>query len=263
MASATIRSPQRNTCALKPGSAATPCPSRTSRWSWRGRTSARWRAGACCSSGRERCRAWPPAVWCARARTPPRAAQLESLRDELACADIVITSTGAPGLVVQRSDVEAARASRGGRPLLLIDIALPRDVDPTVRSLPGVFLYDLDDLRSVSEANRRERQRDAVAAEALVEKDVGCYLDAHRSRRAVPLLVALRERGEEIRRTEIEKARRCLGPLTPDQERALDSATAAIVNKLLHTPTVYLKEMARAGQSDQQATLVRRVLGLA
>ena len=101
------------------------------------------------------------------------------------------------------------------------------------------------------------------AAEALVDKDVGCYLDAHRSRRAVPLLVALRERGEEIRRTEIEKARRCLGPLTPDQERALDSATAAIVNKLLHTPTVYLKEMARAGQSDQQATLVRRVLGLA
>jgi len=192
-----------------------------------------------------------------------RAAGLEDLRHELTQADIVITSTGAPGLVVHRPDVEAARAARGGRPLFLIDIALPRDVDPAVRGLSGVFLYDLDDLRSVADANLRERQRDAAAAEALVASEVGAYLSAQRSRRAVPLLVALRERGEEIRRAEIEKARRRLGPLTPDQERALDAATTAIVNKLLHTPTVCLKEMARAGQSDQQATLVRRVLGLA
>ena len=191
-----------------------------------------------------------------------RAAGLEDLRDELGRADIVITSTGAPGLVVHRADVEAARAARGGRPLFLIDIALPRDVDPAVRVLSGVFLYDLDDLRTVADSNLRERQRDAAAAEALVESDVVAYLDAGRSRRAVPLLVALRERAEDIRRGEIEKARRRMGPLTPEQERALDSATAAIVNKLLHTPTVCLKEMARAGQSDQQAILVRRVLGL-
>ena len=191
-----------------------------------------------------------------------RAAGLEDLRDELGRADIVITSTGAPGLVVHRADVEAARAARGGRPLFLIDIALPRDVDPAVRVLSGVFLYDLDDLRTVADSNLRERQRDAAAAEALVESDVVAYLDAGRSRRAVPLLVALRERAEDIRRGEIEKARRRMGPLTAEQERALDSATAAIVNKLLHTPTVCLKEMARAGQSDQQAILVRRVLGL-
>ena len=191
-----------------------------------------------------------------------RAAGLEDLRDELGRADIVITSTGAPGLVVHRADVEAARAARGGRPLFLIDIALPRDVDPAVRVLSGVFLYDLDDLRTVADSNLRERQRDAAAAEALVESDVVAYLDAGRSRRAVPLLVALRERAEDIRRGEIEKARRRMGPLTAEQERALDSATAAIVNKLLHTHTVCLKEMARAGQSDQQAILVRRVLGL-
>jgi glutamyl-tRNA reductase len=192
-----------------------------------------------------------------------RAAGLEELRDELAQADIVITSTGAASLVIGRADVEAARAGRSGRPLFLIDIALPRDVDPAVRGLSGVFLYDLDDLRSVADANLRERQRDAAAAEALVESEVGAFLDAYRSRRALPLLVALRERAEEIRRAEIAKARPRLGALTPEQERALDSATAAIVNKLLHTPTVCLKEMARAGQSDEQATLVRRVLGLA
>jgi glutamyl-tRNA reductase len=192
-----------------------------------------------------------------------RAAGLEDLRGELTQADIVITSTGAPGLAVHLADVEAARAARAARPLFLIDIALPRDVDPAARGLSGVFLYDLDDLRAVADANLRERRRDAAAAEALVESEVGAFLDAHRSRRAVPLLVALRERAEQIRRSEIAKARPLLGPLTPEQERALDSATAAIVNKLLHTPTVCLKEMARAGQTEQQARLVRRVLGLA
>jgi len=192
-----------------------------------------------------------------------RAGELSELRHELARADIVITSTGAPGFVVKKADVEAARATRSGRALFLIDIAVPRDIDPAVRGLSGVFLYDVDDLRSVSEANLRERQRDAAAAEAVVETEVGLYLDSRRARRAVPLLLALRVRAEEIRHAETEKALRRMGPLTPEQQRALDAATAAIVNKLLHTPTVCLKEMARAGQSDQQDTLVRKVLGLA
>ena len=192
-----------------------------------------------------------------------RAVGLEDLRHELGQADIVIASTGAPGLVVHRTDVETARAARGGRPLFLIDIAVPRDVDPAVRTLAGVFLYDLDDLRTVADANLRERQREAAAATAVVEAEVAAFLAAGRSRRAVPLLVALRERGEGIRRAELKKARRRMGVLTPEQERAIEAATAAIVNKLLHTPTVCLKEMAHSGQSDEQATFVRRVLGLA
>jgi glutamyl-tRNA reductase len=192
-----------------------------------------------------------------------RAAGLEDLRAELGQADIVITSTGAPGLVVHRADVEAAVAGRRGRPLFLIDIAVPRDVDPEVRSLSNVFLYDLDDLRTVSDANMRERQREAAAATTMVEEEIAAFLAGQRSRRAVPLLVALRERGEEIRKAELEKVRRKMGALTPEQERALEAATAAIVNKLLHGPTMCLKEMARDGQSDRQVTLVRRVLGLA
>ncbi len=191
-----------------------------------------------------------------------RAAGLEDLRQELGRADIVITSTGAPGLVVHREDVEAAMAGRGGRPLFLIDIAVPRDVDPGVRGLSSVFLYDLDDLRAVADANMRERRREAAPAETMVEEEVAAYVASQRARRAVPLLVALRERGEEIRKAEVEKARRRMGELTAEQERALDAATAAIVNKLLHGPTVCLKEMARGGQSEGQATLVRRVLGL-
>jgi glutamyl-tRNA reductase len=191
------------------------------------------------------------------------AVRYEEAWTALADVDVLLCSTASPHVVVGADRVRDGLARRGDRPLCILDIALPRDVDPAVRGLHGVFLYDLDDLRSVAEANLRERQRDAAAAEALVESEVVAFLDAHRSRRAVPLLVALRERAEEIRRSEIAKARPRLGPLTPEQERALDSATAAIVNKLLHTPTVCLKEMARTGQTDQQATLVRRVLGLA
>ena len=125
--------------------------------------------------------------------------------------------------------------------------------------LGGVFLYDLDDLRAVAEANLRERRKEAAAAEALVDREVREFLDWQKSRDAVPLLVELRQRGEEIRRAEIEKARRRLGPLTPEQEEALDAATTAIVNKLLHAPTVAPegsgaeRPRPRAGQPDPQA----------
>ncbi len=190
-----------------------------------------------------------------------RAAPLERLRDELARADIVISGTGAPGTVISRADVAAARQARGGRPLFLVDIAVPRDVEPEARDVPGVFLYDLDDLKAVSEANLRERRKEAVQAEQVVEHEVREYLDWLRSREVAPLLAELRRRGEEIRRAELEKARRRLGNLTPEQEQALEAATAAIVNKLLHAPTVQLKEAARDGRGDMMG-LIRRVLGL-
>jgi glutamyl-tRNA reductase len=191
-----------------------------------------------------------------------RAAPLDTLREELAVADIVISGTGAPGTVVKVPDVEAARATRRGRPLFLIDIAVPRDIEPQVAKLPGVFLYDLDDLHAVSEANLRERRKEAMAAETLVEKEAREFLDWQKSRDAVPLLVELRRRGDEIRRQEIEKVRSRLGPLTREQEEALESATAAIVNKLLHAPTVALKDAARNGHEPEQVSLIRRLLGL-
>jgi glutamyl-tRNA reductase len=191
-----------------------------------------------------------------------RSAPLEALRAELALADIVISGTGAPGTVIQQADVEAARSTRRGRPLFLIDIALPRDVDPAVRKLAGVFLYDLDDLRAVSEANLRERRKEAVAAESMVDKEAREFLDWQKSLDAVPLLVELRRRGDEIRRQEIEKVRARLGTLTPEQEAAVDAATSAIVNKLLHAPTVALKEATREGHEPGEVGLIRRLFGL-
>jgi glutamyl-tRNA reductase len=191
-----------------------------------------------------------------------RAAGLEDLRDELAQADIVITSTGAPGLVVHREDVEAARAPRGGRPLFLIDIAVPRDIDPAAGKLGGVFLYDMDDLKAVAEANLRERRKEAAAAEAIVDVEVKEFLGWHKSLEVVPLLVELRRRADEIRRAELDKVRKRLGSLTAEQEEALEAATTAIVNKLLHAPTVHLKDIAKNGQAADHVGLIRKLLGL-
>jgi glutamyl-tRNA reductase len=191
-----------------------------------------------------------------------QAAPFESLREQLARTEIVISGTGAPGIVIQRADVVAALAARGNRPLFLIDIAVPRDIDPAVGELDGVFLYDLDALKSVSESNLRERRKQAAAAEAIVEREVREFLGWQKSLDVVPTLVELRERGEKIRREELEKARKRLGHLTPEQEHAIDAATTAIVNKLLHAPTVQLKEAAKNGHAPEFVALVRKLLGL-
>jgi glutamyl-tRNA reductase len=177
-------------------------------------------------------------------------------------ADVVVTATGATTPILDRARIQAVRKHRRGRPLFLIDIAVPRDIEPQVAKLPGVFLYDLDDLHAVAEANLRERRKEAIAAEALVEKEAREFLDWQKSRDAVPLLVELRRRGDEIRRQELEKVRSRLGPLTKEQEDALESATSAIVNKLLHAPTVALKDAARNGHEPDQVSLIRRLLGL-
>jgi glutamyl-tRNA reductase len=194
-----------------------------------------------------------------------KAAPFESLRDELARTDIVISGTGAPGIVIHPADVESARAARRGRharPLFLIDIAVPRDIDPAVRKIGGVFLYDLDDLKAVAEANLRERLKEAAAAEALVEREVREFLDWQKAREAVPLLNELRRRAEEIRRHELDKAKRRIDPLTPEQDEAIEAATTAIVNKLLHSPTVHLKEAARETDAPEQLSLIHKLLGL-
>jgi glutamyl-tRNA reductase len=188
------------------------------------------------------------------------AVPFEQLRVELARADIVISSTGAPGFVILREDVRAAR-SGSRRPLFLIDIALPRDVDPAVRDLESVFLYDLDDLKSVSGSNLRERAREAARVESIVEQELAEQLGWQRAREVVPLVVEMRRRGDEIRRAELEKALKRVGPLTPQQAEAVEAATAAIVKKLLHPPTVQLKEFAREGRSDN-VDLACRMLGL-
>jgi glutamyl-tRNA reductase len=191
-----------------------------------------------------------------------RAAPLEALRSEMARVDVVISGTGAPGLVVHREDVEAAQAARRHRPLFLIDIAVPRDIEPAAGKVNSVFLYDLDDLRSVAEANLRERRKEAASAEAILDQEIRGFLEWRESLDVVPLLVELRSRADEIRRAEIDKARRRLGPLTPEQEKAVEAMTSGIVNKILHPPTVELKKMASNRHHTEYVGLIRKLFGL-
>jgi glutamyl-tRNA reductase len=154
-----------------------------------------------------------------------RAAPLASLRAELAKADVVISGTGAPGVVIRREDVEAAQGARRGRPLVLIDIAVPRDIEESAGRVAGVRLYGLDDVRILAEARLGERRKQAQAAESILEEEIREFLEWERSLEGVPLLVELRRRAHAIRRAEIGNARKRLGPLTPEQEDALEAAT--------------------------------------
>jgi glutamyl-tRNA reductase len=174
----------------------------------------------------------------------------EALAEELPRHDVVVTGTACPHTLIGRELAEASLRERRGRPQLMVDIALPRDVDPAVRSVAGVFLYDLDDLRTVAEANARERQREAGAAEQVVAAASSSFAAEHHD--AAPLVVRLRRRAEEIRLDELRRAKAGLGPLTAEQEAAVDAATRAIVNKLLHAPTAHLRVL---GQSGNEAAL--------
>ena len=173
----------------------------------------------------------------------------EELAAQLPLHDVVVTGTSCPTTVISREVVEAALRGRRGRPLLIVDIAVPRDVEPAVRDLPDVFLYDIDDLRGVAEANARERRRESGAAEQVIASAADAYAAEHHD--AVPLVVRLRLRAEEIRREELRRAKDRLGPLTAEQDAAVEAATRAIVNKLLHAPTAHLRDLGQRGSAAE------------
>ena len=166
---------------------------------------------------------------------------LDALADALTCADIVITSSGSPSFVIQREMVADVMSRRDGSPLLLIDIAVPRAIDPAVRELDSVHLYDIDDLESVAEANRRARRKETAAVEAIVEEEAGRFLDWSRNLAVVPTITALRHQAEKVRQTELAKTLARLPNLTEEERERIDSLSTAIVKKLLHRPIARLK----------------------
>lgn len=187
---------------------------------------------------------------------------LEQIENELATTDIVVASTSAPELVVSREQVERALRSRRGRPLLLVDLAVPRDLDPEIRTLSGCYLYDLDDLEEVVTQTLTGRRREAEAAELLVAEEAERFRAWQASLDVVPAIASLRAWAEEIRRRELEKAEARLGRLTDSERRAVEAMTAQIVNKLLHRPTVRMKEAAAAADGVVYADAVRHLFGL-
>jgi glutamyl-tRNA reductase len=191
-----------------------------------------------------------------------RAVPLEEAASVLQEADIVVSSTSAAGFVLGAEQVEAARAKRKGLPLLLIDIAVPRDLDPAIHALEGCYLYDIDDLESVVEATLAGRREEAVRAEAIVGAEAERFAAWQASLDVVPAISELREHAEAIRAGELARAESVLARLSESERRLVESVTAGIVNKLLHLPTVRLKEAAAGAEGVAYVDAVRHLFGL-
>lgn len=172
--------------------------------------------------------------------------------ERLADADVVVASTSARGFVLTREGVEPSLRARKGRPLFFIDIAVPRDVDPAVHELDGCYVYDIDDLEAVVTDATPGRAGEAAKAEAIVASEAGRFAAWRAARDAAPAIQSLRAEAEEIRVQELDRARARLGRLTKAELDVVDSITARIVDKLLHAPTLRLKEAA-AGRLDDDA----------
>jgi glutamyl-tRNA reductase len=186
----------------------------------------------------------------------------ERIGEELEQVDVVIASTSSPGLVLDAAAVAEVLRGRKGRRLLLIDLAVPRDLDPAIRDLEGCYLYDIDDLEGIVTETLSLRRREAERAEAIVAAEAEKFHEWHASLDVVPAIASLRARAEEIRAAELQKADALLGKLDDSQRRAVEAVTSQIVNKLLHLPTVRMKQAAAAADGVLYAEAVRHLFGL-
>jgi glutamyl-tRNA reductase len=191
-----------------------------------------------------------------------RAVGLDAVEAELASTDVVVSSTSSQGFVLSAAQVARAMKERRGRPIFFIDIAVPRDVDPAVIELEGCYLYDIDDLERVVAESVAGRREEAVRAEAIVSEEADAFRAWQLSLDVVPAISSLRARAESIRREELERAEGRLASLSPTQRRAVEALTSQIVAKLLHQPTVRMKEAAAGADGVLYADAVRHLFGL-
>lgn len=187
---------------------------------------------------------------------------LLDLPDELAEADVVLTSTGAESLVIEDSDLAPVMEDRQSRPLLIVDIAVPRDVAPEVGNLPGVTLLDMDDLRTFAAAGVAERRRESAHAAEVLADELERYREASSARRVAPAIVALRSQAEQLRTAELERYRNRHAYLGPEELAAVEAVTRSLVAKLLHEPTVVLKEAAGSARGDRLLAALQDLFGI-
>jgi len=180
-------------------------------------------------------------------RVIPRLIQFDQLYEAAGEADIVISSTGAPHPIFRREHGQAFLHRRRNRPMFFIDIAVPRDVDPAMGKLEGIFVYDIDDLQTVASAHMAQRSRQASDAETLIAGEVERFQQRQRTVTAAPAIVALQRQAEEIRQAELRRAQTRLGSLSGEQAAAVEALTRGLMNKFLHPPMQALKQAAREG----------------
>jgi len=187
------------------------------------------------------------------------AVSLEGLAEELENVDILISSTGATGLVLMRDDVKPIMRQRMNRPLFLIDIAVPRDLDPKLNDLDNVYLYDIDNLKDVVEVNKSERQKEADHASRIVVEETGKFQLWLDGMDVTPTIVAMRQKADSIRLSEVERTLSQLKDLSPKQVKAIEVLASSLINKMLHHPIAFLKEKSEAEGQTRKLEMVRRV----
>ena len=188
-----------------------------------------------------------------------RALPLDDAAQAVTEADVVVSSTSAPGFVLAGEQLVSALRSRRGRLVLFVDLAVPRDVDPALASVDGCFVYDVDDLEAVVSASLEGRRAEAVQAERIVAAEAERFRAWQASLAVVPAIASLRALAEEIRSSELARVE---GKLPESQRAMVDTVTAQIVNKLLHLPTIRMKEAAVTPDGLVYADVVRHLFGL-
>jgi glutamyl-tRNA reductase len=189
-----------------------------------------------------------------------RPVKFEEFIQEMVCADIVICSTGAPEYILTKSQMQKVMKERKQRQVFIIDISVPRNIDPEVNDLDNVYLYNVDDLQGVVDTNMFERQKEAEKAERIVEEEIEIFTRWQSSLDSVPTIVALRERAEEIKKEELDKLLNKLPVIGEKEKEAIEYMATALVNKLIHPPTAALKEASE--DKDTMAAIIRKLYGI-
>ncbi len=191
-----------------------------------------------------------------------RAVGLDELLEQLGQVDIIVSSTGAPGIILHKDDVKPLMRNRRNKPLFFIDIAVPRDLDPALNDLDNVYLYDIDDLNNVVELNKAERDKEAIKASRIVDEEALKFKDWQAGLAVTPTLAALREKGNTIARMELERTLPRLQGLSAKERKSVEKMASAIVSKLLHDPMLFLKSESCKDQSEMKVDMFRSVFGL-
>jgi glutamyl-tRNA reductase len=190
-----------------------------------------------------------------------KAIRFEEVGDVIKQVDIIISSTGAPGFVLTRDQIKPILRVRRNRPIFLIDIAVPRDIDPDINRLDNAYVYDIDDLKGVIEENLDDRQKEAVKGERIIDEAVIRFREWLDGLDVVPTIVALRKKLETMAELEIKRTIQGQG-MSAEATEALQRMMGAYINKVLHEPTLFLKKEGMLGDRSAQVDIVRKLFKL-
>jgi glutamyl-tRNA reductase len=191
-----------------------------------------------------------------------KAIRIEEIPDCLKVVDIIISSTGSPNFVIVRDQVKGVMRSRRNRPIFFIDIAVPRDIDPGINRLNNSYVYDIDDLKGVIEENIKDRNKESIKGERIVDETVISFQHWYESLGAVPTIVALRDKIDTIARTEVDKTLQSLNHLSDNDRQAICRMTNSLINKIMHDPTLFLKNNGCYGDRSAYIDLTRKLFKL-